>query len=129
MFENKTQHPIRKLPSKRMSEIPFIKKMNSGRIRSRADGIVELIGRFLEFGRSDRAEFLVGGRYGNSAVDEWLDLPKDLRAGLWRPRPKLVQIPFRFDRALVYHRLSEIPPSELDEILHGCSRRNFALFH
>ena len=37
VFENKTQHPIRKLPSKRMSEIPFIKKMNSGRIRSRAE--------------------------------------------------------------------------------------------
>ena len=29
--------PHTKLPSKRMSEIPFIKKMNSGRIRSRAD--------------------------------------------------------------------------------------------
>ena len=35
--ENKTQHPIRKLPSKRMSEIPFIKKMNSNRIRFRAE--------------------------------------------------------------------------------------------
>ena len=39
-----------------------------------------LIGRFPEFGRSDRAEILRGGRYGNSTADEWLDLPKDLRA-------------------------------------------------
>ena len=29
--------PHTKLPSKRMSEIPFITKMNSGRIRSRAE--------------------------------------------------------------------------------------------
>ena len=52
-----------------------------------------LIGRFPEFGWSDRAEILRGGRYGNSAADEWLDLPKDLRDGLWRLCPKLVQIP------------------------------------
>ena len=35
----------------------------------------------------------------------------------------------RFDRAPVYRRLSEIPPSELDEILHGCCRLNSAQFH
>ena len=49
-----------------------------------------LIGRFPEFEPSDQAEIWRGGRYGNSAVDERLDLPKDLRAGLWGPRPKLV---------------------------------------
>ena len=52
-----------------------------------------LIGRFPEFEPSGRAEIWRGDRYGNSAVDERLDLPKDLRAGLWRPRPKLLQIP------------------------------------
>ena len=39
------------------------------------------------------------------------------------------RFPSRFDRAPVYRRLSEIPPSELDEILHGCCRLNFAQFH
>ena len=38
------------------------------------------------------------------------------------------RFPSRFDRAPVYHRLSEIPPSELDEILHGCCRLNSAQF-
>ena len=52
-----------------------------------------LIGRFPEFESSDQAEIWRGGGYGNSAVDEQLDLPKDLQARLWRPRPKLVQIP------------------------------------
>ena len=52
-----------------------------------------LIGRFPEFGRSDRAEILRGGRYRNSAADQRLDLPKDVRARSWTPRPKLVQIP------------------------------------
>ena len=51
-----------------------------------------LMGRFPEFKPSDRAEIWRYGRYGNSTVYEWLDLPKDIRAGLWRPRPKLVQI-------------------------------------
>ena len=70
--------------------------MNSGRIRIRAENGSEncpLIGRFPEFEPSDRAEIWRGGRYVNSAVDERLDLTKDLRAVLWRPRPKLVQIP------------------------------------
>ena len=70
--------------------------MNSGQIRIRAENnqkIGPLIGRFPEFEPSDRAEILRGGRYGNSAVDERLDLPNDLRARLWRPDPKLVQIP------------------------------------
>ena len=35
----------------------------------------------------------------------------------------------RFDRAPVYRRLPEIPPSELDKILHGCCRINSAQFH
>ena len=35
----------------------------------------------------------------------------------------------RFNRAPVYRRLSEIPPSELDEILHGCYRLNSTQFH
>ena len=39
------------------------------------------------------------------------------------------RFPSRFDRAPVYRRLSEIPPSELDEILHGCCRLNYAQFH
>ena len=52
-----------------------------------------LIGRFPEFGRSDRAEILRGGRYRNSAADQRLDLPKDVRARSWTPRPKLIQIP------------------------------------
>ena len=51
-----------------------------------------LIGSFPEFGRSDRAEFLAGGRYGNSAANQWLDPPKDIRARCWIPRPKLVWI-------------------------------------
>ena len=34
----------------------------------------------------------------------------------------------RFDRPPVYHGLPEIPPSELDEILHGCCRLNSAKF-
>ena len=52
-----------------------------------------LIGMFPEFGRSDRAEILRGGRYRNFAADQRLDLPKDVRAGSWTPRPKLIQIP------------------------------------
>ena len=51
-----------------------------------------LIGSFPEFGRSDQAEFLEGGRYGNSAANQRLDPPKDIRARCWIPRPKLVQI-------------------------------------
>ena len=51
-----------------------------------------LIGSFPEFGRSDRAEFLAGGRYANSAADQRLDLPKDVRARCWTPRSKLVRI-------------------------------------
>ena len=39
------------------------------------------------------------------------------------------RFPSRFDRAPAYHRLPEIPPSELDEILHGCCRLNSAQFH
>ena len=39
------------------------------------------------------------------------------------------RFPSRFDRALVYHRLPEIPPSELNEILHGCCRINSTQFH
>ena len=39
------------------------------------------------------------------------------------------RFPSRFDRAPVYCRLSEIPPSELDEILHGCCRLNSAQLH
>ena len=35
----------------------------------------------------------------------------------------------RFNRAPVYRRLLEIPPSELDEILHGYCRLNSAQFH
>ena len=35
----------------------------------------------------------------------------------------------KFDRAPVYHRLPEIPPSELDEILHGFCRINSTQFH
>ena len=88
-----------------------------------------LIRRFPEFKPSDQAEIWRGGRYGNSALDEWLDLPKDVRARCWRPRPKLVQIPSRFYRAPVYHRLPEISSSELNEILHGCFRLNSAQFH
>ena len=51
-----------------------------------------LIGRFPEFGRSDRAEFLTGGRYRNFAANQRLDLPKDVRARCWIPRPKLIRI-------------------------------------
>ena len=51
-----------------------------------------LIGRFPEFGRSDRAEVLAGGRYGNSAADQWLDLPKDVPARCWTPCSKPVRI-------------------------------------
>ena len=51
-----------------------------------------LIRSFTEFGRSDRAEFLAGGRYGNSAVNQRLDPPKDILARCWIPRPKLVRI-------------------------------------
>ena len=72
--------------------------MNLGRIRIRKKmdpKIGPLIGRLPEFEPSDRAEIWRGGRYGNSAVDERLDLPKDLRAGIWRPRPKLAQIPIQ----------------------------------
>ena len=81
MFENKTQYPIQKVPSKRMFEIPFIKKMNlvgfvlAQKIDPKSDA---LIGSFPEFGRSDRAEFLAGGRYGNSTANKWLDPPKDV---------------------------------------------------
>ena len=39
------------------------------------------------------------------------------------------RFPSGFDRAPVYRRLSEIPPSELDEIFHGCCRLNSAQFH
>jgi hypothetical protein len=39
------------------------------------------------------------------------------------------RFPSRFDRAPVYRRLPEIPPSELDEIWHGCCRLNSAQFH
>ena len=95
MFENKTQYPIQKRPSKRMSEIPFVKKMILSRIRSRAENISEKYctnRKVPEFGRSDRAEFLAGGRYGKSAADQRLDLPKDVRARCWTPRSKLVQI-------------------------------------
>jgi hypothetical protein len=52
-----------------------------------------LLGRFPEFEPSDRAEILRGGRYRNSAADQRLDLPKDVRARCWTPRSKLVQIP------------------------------------
>ena len=41
-----------------------------------------LIGRFPEFEQSDRAEILRGGRYGDSAEDERLDLPNTLQDGL-----------------------------------------------
>ena len=51
-----------------------------------------LIGSFPEFGWSDQADFLAGGRYGNSAANQRLDLPKDVRARCWIPCPKLVQI-------------------------------------
>ena len=39
------------------------------------------------------------------------------------------RFPSRFDRAPVYRRLLEIPPSELDEIWHGCCTLNSAQFH
>ena len=39
------------------------------------------------------------------------------------------RFPSRFDKAPVYRRLPEIPPSELDEILHGCCRLNSAQLH
>ena len=39
------------------------------------------------------------------------------------------RFPSRFDRAPVYRRLPEIPPSELDEILHSCCRLNSVQFH
>ena len=58
-----------------------------------APKIGPLIRKFPEFEPSDRAEIWWGGSYGDFAVDERLDLPKDLLTGLWRPRPKLVQIP------------------------------------
>ena len=51
-----------------------------------------LIGRFPEFGRSDRAEFLAGGRYGNSTADQRLDLPKDVRARCWTSHSKRIRI-------------------------------------
>ena len=35
---------------------------------------------------------MAGGRYGNSAADQRLDLPKDVRARCWTPRSKLVRI-------------------------------------
>ena len=52
-----------------------------------------LLGLDPEFERSDRAEILRGGRYRNYAADQRLDLPKDVRARSWTPRPKLIQIP------------------------------------
>ena len=70
-----------------------MKKMNSGQIRFRAETdtkINALLGHFPEFERSDRAEIFRDGRYGNSAADEWLDLPKDVRAECWTTRPNLV---------------------------------------
>ena len=39
------------------------------------------------------------------------------------------RFPSRFDRALVYRRLPEIPPSKHDKILHICSRLSSAQFH
>ena len=75
-----------------------------------------LIGRFPEFGRSDLAEILRGGRYGNSTVDEWLDLLKDLELGSRYHTLNSSRFSSRFDRAPVYHGLPEIPPSELDKI-------------
>ena len=51
-----------------------------------------LIRRFPEFGRSDRAEFLAGGRYESSIANQRLDPPKDILARCWIPRPKLVRI-------------------------------------
>ena len=95
MFENKTQYPIRKRPSRRMFEISFVKNMNLGQIRSRVENKSEkwcTNRMFPEFGQSDRAEFLAGGRYRNSAADKRLDLPKVVRAGCWTPHSKLVRI-------------------------------------
>ena len=42
--------------------------------------------------------------------------------------PNSSRFPSRFDKAPVYHRLPEIPPSELDEIFQGCYRLNSAQF-
>ena len=39
------------------------------------------------------------------------------------------RFPSRFDRVPVYRRLPEIPPSELDEIWHGCCTLNSTQFH
>jgi len=41
----------------------------------------------------------------------------------------LSRFPSGFDRAPIYRRLSEIPPSELDEIFQGCCRLDSAQFH
>ena len=80
-----------------MSNIPIMKKDEFGSDsflrRKQIRKLMHLIGRFPEFELSDRAKILRTSRYGNSAAGERLDLPKDVRADCWTPRPKLVQIP------------------------------------
>ena len=71
-----------------------------------------LTGRFPEFGRSDRAGIL-------RVVD--IEIPEPINGWIFQRTSELeaghhALNSSRFDRAPVYHRLSETPPSELDEI-------------
>ena len=125
--------PHTKPPSKRMSEIAFIKKMNSGRIRSRAENGSEKVVHSSEGSRSlnHRIELKFGG-----VVD--MGIPQQMNGWIFQRTSELgsgdralnsSRFPSGFDGAPVYHRLPEIPPSELDEIWHGCCTLNSAQFH
>lgn len=104
--------PHTKLPSKRMSEITFIKKMNSGRIRSRVENRCEKVVHSSEGSRSlnRRIELKFGG-----VVD--MGVPHQRNGWIFQRISELGSgdhalnssgFPSRFDRAPVYRRLPEI---------------------
>ena len=123
VFKNNTQYPRREYPLKRLSNITFIKKHEFGSDPySRRKQIRKLV-HSSEGSRSlnRRIELKFGG-----VVD--MGIPQQMNGWIFQRTSELgsgdhtlnsSRFPSRFDRAPVYHRLPEIPPSELDEILHG----------
>ena len=83
VFKNNAQYP-RENSSKKVVQYHVHKetwiRVGSVFAQKTDPEIDPLIGRFPEFETSDLAEIWRGGRYGNSAVDEWLNIPKDVRA-------------------------------------------------
>src|SRR3989337_2203516 len=121
---------IKKIPSKGLSNIPFMKRHELGPDSySRRKQIRKLV-HSSEGSRSlnRRIELKFGG-----VVD--MGIPQQMNGWIFQRTSELgsgdhalnsSRFPSRFDRAPVYRRLPEIPPSELDKIWHGCCTLNSA---